>query len=357
MNEQTTLEPVETTTLDQTRVSEIANTIDLHNTQSILEFGFDAQKQLTEISDQMLLDVKSKDSGATGELLNKMIGVLRGFQGEETGLNKKPGFFARLFGKTQASFERFLSRFDTVSDQIDQISNHLEEQKQTLLVDVKSLDALYDANLDYYRELCHYIAAGESALEKSDTVVLPRLREEAEASDDIAAAQRLRDHQERRDELDRRLHDLRLTRQVAMQGLPSIRLLQENDKGLVNKINTTLINTVPLWRQQLAQAIAIHHAQDAADALKASSDLTNELLEKNATNLQQANRSSREQIERGVFDIESIERANQNLINTIEESISLHDQARNQRQEAVGRLDAAERALKDSLTKASQVSR
>lgn len=356
MNQHTDSEATALPELNPERVKQLAEKINLHNTQSILEFGFGAQKQLTAISDQMLSDVKSKDSGATGELLNKMVGVLRGFQDEEAALKQKPGFFARLFGKTNAAFERFLSRFDTVSDQIDQISNHLEEQKQTLLVDVKSLDALYDANLDYYRDLCHYIAAGESALIHSDDTVLPLLRRQAEDQDDIAAAQRLRDYQERRDELDRRLHDLRLTRQVAMQSLPSIRLLQENDKGLVNKINTTLINTVPLWRQQLAQAIAIHHAQGAADALKASSDLTNELLEKNATNLQQANRSSREQIERGVFDIESIERANQNLIATIEESISLHDQARQQRQEAVGRLNSAERALKDSLTKASQAS-
>lgn len=339
--------------LDEQKVQRLAAQIDLNNSQNILDFGCEAQKQLTRIADDMLADVKSKDSGEAGQLLNQMVGLMRGFQGSEKALRKKPGVLARLFGKNP-SFKQFFQRFDSVSEQIDQISNHLEAQKQQLLIDIKSLDRLYDANLDYYHELCHYIAAAESVLAHSDQETLPKLRGQAQASDDIAAAQRLRDYQGHHDELDRRLHDLQLTRQVAMQSLPSIRLLQENDKGLVNKINTTLINTVPLWRQQLAQAIAIHHAQDASDALKASADLTNELLEQNAANLKQANKTSREQIERGVFDIESIERANRNLIETIEESITLHDQAKTHRREAITKLNDAEAALKNALTNASQ---
>lgn len=343
---------LENTTLDAQKVALIAKEINLNSSQNILDFGCDAQRNLTRIADDMLSDVKNKDSGEARQLLNQMVSLMRGFQGSEKTLAKKPGLLARLTGKKQ-SIEYFFQRFDSVSDQIDQISNHLEVQKQKLLIDIKSLDRLYDANLEYYRELCHYIAAAETVLKRSNEETLPKMKQKALDSDDIAAAQRLRDYQGHHDELARRLHDLQLTRQVAMQNLPSIRLLQENDKGLVNKINTTLINTVPLWRQQLAQAIAIHHAQDASNALKASADLTNELLEQNAANLKMANKTSQTQIERGVFDIESIEHANRSLIETIEESITLHEQARTQRHEAIEKLNAAEAALKTALTNAS----
>ena len=220
-------------------------------------------------------------------------------------------------------------------------------------MDIKSLDKLYDANLDYYRELEYHIAAAETVLADADHSTLPALAKTAEDGE-MESAQRLRDAQMQRDELDRRLHDLRLTKQVSMQALPSIRMVQENNKGLVSKINTTLVNTVPLWRQQLAQSIAIYRSGEAAIALKQSSDLTNELLTANAENLKQANRESRTQLERGVFDIGAVEKANQMLIETIEESIQIHEAGRKQRQEAAAKLQAAEEALKHSLKAAAQ---
>ena len=220
-------------------------------------------------------------------------------------------------------------------------------------MDIKSLDKLYDANLDYYRELEYHIAAAETVLADADHSTLPALAKTAEDGE-MESAQRLRDAQMQRDELDRRLHDLRLTKQVSMQALPSIRMVQENNKGLVSKINTTLVNTVPLWRQQLAQSIAIYRSGEAAIALKQSSDLTNELLTANAENLKQANRESRTQLERGVFDIGAVEKANQMLIETIEESIQIHEAGRQQRAEATAKLEAAEEALKQSLKAAAQ---
>ena len=200
----------------------------------------------------------------------------------------------------------------------------------------------------------YHIAAAEDVLATTDAEVLPALAKAAEDGE-MESAQRLRDRQMQRDELDRRLHDLRLTKQVSMQALPSIRMVQENNKGLVNKINTTLVNTVPLWRQQLAQSIAIYRSGEAAIALKQSSDLTNELLTANAENLKIANRESRTQLERGVFDIASVEKANQMLIETIEESIQIHETGRKQRQEAAEKLLAAEEALKQSLKSAAQI--
>ena len=336
--------------LEPARVQQLAQTLNIADTNSILNFGAAAQKQLTTVADTMLTDIKSEDAGKAGELLTNMVGLLRGFQGAELKVQEKPSLFARLLGKAKP-LASFLQKFDTISEQLDQISNALESHKQKLLVDIKSLDKLYDANLDYYRELEYHIAAAETVL--ADAEILPALAKAAEDGE-MESAQRLRDRQMQRDELDRRLHDLRLTKQVSMQALPSIRMVQENNKGLVSKINTTLVNTVPLWRQQLAQSIAIYRSGEAAIALKQSSDLTNELLTANAENLKQANRESRTQLERGVFDIGAVEKANQMLIETIEESIQIHEAGRKQRQEAAAKLQAAEEALKHSLKAAAQ---
>lgn len=336
--------------LDEQRVRQLVATLDIHQTQSVLNFGADAQRQLTAVADSMLQDVQNKDSGQAGTLLNQMVLTLKGFQGAELKLGRKQAFWEKWLGKA-APLEAFRQQFENVSDQIDQISNALEKRKQTLLEDITALDHLYEATLTYFHDLRHYIAAAEQVIRHADETTLPALQAHAQESNNIEAAQRLRDHQGQRNELERRLHDLRLTRQVAMQALPSIRLIQENDKGLVNKINTTLINTVPLWRQQLAQAITIYRSNEAAQAIKASSDLTNELLKNNAETLQIANRESREQIERGVFDIETVEKANQMLISTIEESIQIHQNAHNQRKAAEARLIEAENRLKESLQK------
>ena len=338
--------------LEPARVQQLAQTLNIADTNSILNFGAAAQKQLTTVADTMLTDIKSEDAGKAGELLTNMVGLLRGFQGAELKVQEKPSLFARLLGKAKP-LASFLQKFDTISEQLDQISNALEAHKQKLLVDIKSLDKLYDANLDYYRELEYHIAAAEAVLAEADQTTLPALVKTAEDGE-MESAQRLRDAQMQRDELDRRLHDLRLTKQVSMQALPSIRMVQENNKGLVSKINTTLVNTVPLWRQQLAQSIAIYRSGEAATALKQSSDLTNELLTTNAENLKLANRESRTQLERGVFDIGAVEKANQMLIETIEESIQIHEAGRQQRKEATAKLEAAEEALKQSLKAAAQ---
>ena len=176
--------------------------------------------------------------------------------------------------------------------------------------------------------------AGEEKLKRIDNEILPEVSKKAENTDDVLGAQELRDVRSARDDLERRIHDLKLTRQVAMQSLPSIRLIQENDKGLVNKINSTLVNTVPLWRQQLAQAVTIFRSAEAAKSVRAASDLTNDLLEKNAENLRTANRTVREELERGVFDVNSVRKANENLIATIEESLQIADEGKRRRAEA-----------------------
>ena len=222
--------------------------------------------------------------------------------------------------------------------------------------DIKTLGVLYEKKLDFYNELALYITAGEEKLKELDSTTIPAKEIEvnsASQNDTIIRAQELRDLRAARDDLERRVHDLKLTRQVTMQSLPSIRLVQENDKSLVTKINSTLVNTVPLWETQLAQAVTIQRSAEAARAVKDANDLTNDLLTANAKNLRQANSQIRTQIERGVFDIEAVRTANAELISTIEDSLRIADEGRTRRAAAEEDLKAMETELRKTLSSAS----
>ena len=335
------------------RIEKLMDEIDIKDSNSIIFFGSKAQEQLTLISDQMLEGVRNKDVGPAGGALNEMVVTLRGFDVDDL---KERGFFAKMFGGAKPMV-KFLQRFEEVRDQIDSISNKLDNHKTELLTDIASLDRLYDANLEYFHTLADYIAAGEEKLREIDETVIPALQKEADKSKDVLKAQALRDLRSMRDDLERRNHDLKLTRQVTMQSLPSIRLVQENDKSLVNKINSTMVNTIPLWRTQLAQGITIHRSREAGQTLKDATDLTNELLTANAENLKTANAEVRKQIERGVFDIETVKQANQMLIDTIEESLQIADEGKRQRRLAEAELVTCEAELRKTLAAAQATAR
>ncbi|MFK8032217.1 MAG: toxic anion resistance protein [Gammaproteobacteria bacterium] len=334
---------------ERAKIEQLMETIDLADSNSIIFFGTKAQENLTTVSDNMLEGVKNKDLGSAGDSLSDMVATLRGF---DTDALEKPGFFARLFGRAKP-IVKFLQRYEGVQKQIDKISNELDSHKTKLLTDITSLDRLYEANLQYFHDLELYIAAGDEKLRQLDEEVIPALNKEAEATDDVIKAQELRDLRSARDDLERRVHDLKLTRQVTMQSLPSIRLVQENDKGLVTKINSTMANTIPLWQTQLATSVTIARSHAAAKSVKAATDLTNELLEENAEALKTANAEVRAQIERGVFDIDSVKKANQTLIATIEESLQIADEGKRRRAEAVVQLQEMEGNLKNTLASAS----
>lgn len=326
--------------------------IDIEDSNSIIFFGSKAQQQLTSISDSMLESVRTKDVGPAGSALNSMVGKLRELRFENLDPSDKPNFIQRLFGMKNKLHE-YLDQYETVRGQIDEITDDLERHKTTLLTDITKLDKLYDANLDFFRTLEIYIAAGRAKLKDLDDNIIPRLSAAVEQQDDVIEAQKLRDLRSARDDLERRVHDLLLTRQVTMQSLPSIRLVQENDKSLINKINSTMANTVPLWRQQLAQAITIYRSGQAADAVQAANDLTNELLQKNADNLREVNAQVRTQVERGVFDISTVQAANEQLIATIEDSLRIADEGKVKRHEAEKTLAECEAQLKAALQQAS----
>jgi uncharacterized protein YaaN involved in tellurite resistance len=335
-----------------TQIATAMSEIDLSDTKSILFFGTKAQQQLTSISDMMLEEVRTKDLGSAGDALNSMVQKLRELKFDDIDPRDKPNWLERLFGiKNQVL--KYIDDYETVRDQIDRITIDLEMHKTRLLTDITKLDKLYDANLDYFRTLEVYIAAGRAKLKELDETTIPAMAKQVEGSDDVVQAQNLRDLRSARDDLERRVHDLLLTRQVTMQSLPSIRLVQENDKSLVGKINSTIANTVPLWRQQLAQAITIFRAGQAAESVEAASNLTNELLRQNAKNLRQVNAEVREQMERGVFDIDTVRLANEELVATIEDSLRIADEGKKKRAEAEQQLVDCERRLRESLAAAS----
>lgn len=328
--------------------------IDMSQTSTIIGFGSRAQLDLQQISQAMLADVKNKDLGPAGDGLREMVTTLRGFSVSELDMRRKPSWWERLTGKV-APIVRFQERFATVQGQIDRITDQLLNHETKLLKDIKALDKLYEKTLEFYHELGLYIAAGETRLKELDTAEIPELDarvERADESDKMLRAQELRDLRAARDDLERRVHDLKLTRQVTMQSLPSIRLVQENDKSLVTKINSTLVNTVPLWETQLAQALTIQRSREAAASVRAANDLTNDLLTANAENLRSANREIRVEVERGVFDIDSVKQANETLIATIEDSLEIADAGRARRIAAEEELSKMEAELRSSLAAA-----
>ena len=328
--------------------------IRLDDSGSIMQFGARAQTDLQAISQEMLADVKAKETGAAGDSLAAMVSALRGFSEGELDVRRERSLWDRLMGRA-APFARFLARYEEVQGQIDTITDGLLRHEQKLLVDIKALDRLYDKTLKFYDELALYIAAGEARLAEIDSNDIPAKEAAVAAAPEAAQvlrAQELRDLRAVRDDLERRVHDLRLTRQVTMQSLPSIRLVQENDKSLITKINSTLVNTVPLWETQLAQAVTIQRSAEAAKAVKGAADLTNDLLTANARTLREANAAVRTEMERGVFDIAAIKAANAELIATIEDSLRIADEGKRKRAEAEAELITLEGALRDTLASA-----
>jgi uncharacterized protein YaaN involved in tellurite resistance len=322
--------------------------IDVADSRSILFFGSGAQEEVTSLADEILEGVRNKETGAAGQALNEMVSTLRGFSAGELNLTRKPGLFARLLGRARPVV-RALQRYEQVRTQVDAISNRLDAHTSTLMKDVGMLDRLYERTLEHFRRLEVYIAAGAERLRRLDTETLPALARAVEDGRDIVKAQELADVRARRDDLERRVHDLRLTRQVTMQTLPSIRIVQQNDSALVAKIESTIANTIPLWRQQLAIAVTIARSAEAGETLKKATDLTNELLTANADALRTSTHAIRTQVERGVVDIAAVKQANDSLIATIDDALRIADEGKRQRTEAERQLVACESELKQAL--------
>ncbi|MBQ8556078.1 MAG: toxic anion resistance protein [Clostridia bacterium] len=339
------LDASQLTEAEKIAIEDFIGKLDVTNPDHVLLFGADAQKHISDFSDSALEAVRSQDTGEVGDMLENLVVELKGFETDA----EEPKGIMKLFSKAEDRMERMKARYNKVSVNVESIANSLENHQVQLLRDVAMFDNLYDQNTAYFRQLTLYIIAGEEKLERVRNGELKALHAAAAASGDAMDAQKANDLAAQCDRFEKKLHDLKLTRQVSMQMAPQIRLLQNNDSLLVERIQSTLANTLPLWKSQMVLALGLHHSQQALKAQKAVTDMTNELLKKNAETLKMGTIETAREAERGIIDMDTLIQTNQSLIDTINEVMAIQAQGRQQRIEAEKTMYAMEQDLKAKL--------
>lgn len=330
---------------DRRVIEEFARKIDLNNTDHVLLYGSDAQKKIADFSDSALATVRTNDTGEVGEMLVKLVNEIKGF-GDAA---EKPKGIGGLFWNAKKAVSDMQTKYDKVEVNVDAIASSLEGYQVQLLKDISLFNHLYDMNTEYFKELTMYILAGEKRLAEVRRTTLEELKARAAQSGDAMDAQRANDMAANCDRFEKKLHDLKLTRQVALQMAPQIRLLQNNDSLLVERIQSTLSNTLPLWKSQIVIALGLHRSQEALKAQTAVTDMTNELLRKNAEALKTGTIETAREAERGILDLNTLVETNQSLIDTINEVMKIQDEGRVQRVEAEKQLLTMENELKQKL--------
>lgn len=334
------------------RVEEVKNSIDLMDSQAVLQYGVGAQRNISSFSDNILTQVRSKDSGYVGELMSDL--VLKVKEVDVDGLDE--GFLDKLPFLKNASraVKKFMQRYEKLEVQIDRIEQQMDQARMQMLKDITMFDGLYEKNLEYFRELQIYIAAGEEKLKELQEITLPQLHAEATAKGDAMSAQVVRDFEDTVNRFEKKIHDLKLSKAVAIQTAPQIRLIQNNDKMLVDKIQTAILSTIPLWKSQIVIALGLHRQESVLKMQRSVSDATNTLLTKNAELLRQNSTEVARESERGIVDLETLKKVNADLISTIEETIKIQQEGRAARQNAETELLSIEQKLKEALLTAIQ---
>ena len=327
------------------QVSEFASQIDLTNTDHVMMYGADAQKKISAFSDSVLANVRTDNTGDVGNMLTKLISELKGF---ETAAEKPTGLKG-LFYNAKAHLSTVQAKYDDVAANVETIASSLEKHQVQLLKDVAMFNKMYDMNMEYFHELTMYIVAGEKRLQEVRDTDLKALQDAAKASGDPMDAQKAQDLAAQCDRFEKKLYDLKLTRQISLQMAPQIRLLQNNNALLVERIQSTLVNTLPLWKNQMVLALGLEHSRQAMAAQKAVTDMTNELLRKNAETLKQGTIETARESERGIVDLETLVATNQSLIDTINEVMQIQKDGRQKRLEAERTLAQMEQDLKTKL--------
>ncbi len=333
------------TEAEKQSIQQFVGKIDINNPDHVLLFGADAQKKIADFSDSALATVRTNETGEVGDMLVKLVTEIKGFNDDA----EEPKGIARLFRGARRNISEIKSKYDKVEVNVDSIATSLENYQVTLLKDVSMFNHLYDMNTSYFRELTMYIAAGEEKLNEVRTTTLQQLKDKATQSGDSMDAQRANDLSTNCDRFEKKLHDLKLTRQVALQMGPQIRLLQNNDSLLVERIQSTLSNTLPLWKSQMVLALGMQRSQDALKAQSAVTNMTNELLQKNAEKLKMGTIQTAQEAERGIIDIETLTQTNQSLIDTLNEVMRIQTEGRQKRAEAEKTLVTMEGQLKSKL--------
>lgn len=326
-------------------VDDFAAQIDLHNTQLVLQYGAGSQKKIADFSENALNNVRTKDLGEIGQMLTDVVAELRSFEEEE----EEKGGFLGLFKKSSAKLSNMKAKYDKAEINVNKISKAMEDHQIVLLKDVAMLDKLYDLNLNYFKELSMYILAGKQKLEDARTRELPELVAKAESSGLPEDAQAAKDYAAQCDRFEKKLYDLELTRTVSLQMAPQIRLIQSNDTAMSEKIQSTLVNTIPLWKSQMVIAIGLNHSSQAAAAQRAVTDMTNDLLKKNAEALKVATVETAREAERGIVDIETLQATNQTLISTLDEVMKIQEDGRAKRLSAEKELQRIENEMREKL--------
>ncbi|MBR6706263.1 MAG: toxic anion resistance protein [Clostridia bacterium] len=327
------------------QVTEFASQIDLTNTDHVMMYGADAQKKISAFSDSVLANVRTDNTGDVGNMLTKLISELKGF---ETAAEKPTGLKG-LFYNAKAHLSTVQAKYDDVAANVETIAASLEQHQVQLLKDVAMFNKMYEMNLEYFHELTMYIVAGEKRLQEVRDTDLKALQDAAKASGDPMDAQKAQDLAAQCDRFEKKLYDLKLTRQISLQMAPQIRLLQNNNALLVERIQSTLVNTLPLWKNQMVLALGLEHSKQAMAAQKAVTDMTNELLRKNAETLKQGTIETARESERGIVDLETLVATNQSLIDTINEVMQIQKDGRQKRLEAERTLAQMEQDLKTKL--------
>ncbi|GIN19909.1 MAG TPA: toxic anion resistance protein [Bacillus bacterium] len=330
------------------RALDLAKQIDPTNHQAIISYGTQAQSQLLNFSSSMLDHVQNKDIGPIGDILNELMGKLKSVNPEELTPEKK-NFLSKMFGKISSSIQETMSKYQKTGAQIDRISVKLNQSKDVLISDIQMLEQLYEKNKEYFHALNIFIAAGELKLEEIRTETIPALKKKAEASGDQMAFQDVNDMIQFADRLDKRLYDLKLSRQITIQSAPQIRMIQNTNQALAEKIQTSIVTAIPLWKNQIAIALSLFRQRQAVEAQKQVSKTTNDLLLKNAEMLKSNTLETARENERGLVDIETLKKTQANLITTLEETIKIQEEGRTKRAQAEQELVTMENELKQKL--------
>ena len=328
---------------EQKMVNDFAAKIDIENTNQILQYGAGTQKKMADFSDTALENVKTQDLGEIGELISNVVGELKDFDVQEEGK------FFGFFRKQTSKIENLKNKYDKAQANVEKITDSLQQHQVRLMKDSAMLDKMYEQNLNYFKELTMYILAGKKKLEETRNGKLAEMKNKAALSGLPEDAQAARDLDEKCSRFEKKLHDLELTRTIAMQTAPQIRLIQNNDTVMVEKIQTTIVNTIPLWKSQMVLALGIAHSAEAAQAQRQVTDITNELLRKNAETLHMATVETAKESERGIVDLETLQKTNADLIQTLDDVMRIQMEGRQNRQAAEMEMHRMEEELKRKL--------
>ena len=334
------------TSEEKKAIDEFNSKIDVSDSTQVLQYGAAAQNKISEFSDTVLDGVKTKNTGDVGELLANLVSEIKSFD-SSVGIEPK-GLF-KVFHSVKKEFDKLIAKYNKIEGNIDTIEKSLEANKLQLLKDVSIFDGMYEKNLEYFKEISLYIIAGDKKIEELRNNVLPELKKKAEESGDQIDAQKVQDMENMINRFEKKIYDLKTTRIISIQMAPQIRLLQNNDAELVEKIQSSITNTIPLWKNQMVLALGISNAKKALKEQQAVSNLTNDMLKKNSETLKQGSIDIARESERAIVDVETLKKTNKDLIDTLTEVIKIHEEGREKRHEAEKELAGIEKELKEKL--------